>query len=65
MEEMKSQISFLEQEIRSKIQQIQSSFDASSKVQSNGDHERDKIIELRDMIFRLTGWTLLNSIINQ
>ncbi|OXA44317.1 Zinc finger protein 45 [Folsomia candida] len=55
MEEMKSQISFLEQEIRSKIQQIQSSFDASSKVQSNGDHERDKIIELRDMIFRLTG----------
>lgn len=55
MEDIKAQISLLENEIGSKVKQIQATIlDASSQLQNNGDDEEGKIIQIRNMILRVT-----------
>lgn len=54
MEEIKDQISLLEEEIGTTVGQIQATiFDTSSKLESYGDN---KIIQIRAMLLRLSGW---------
>lgn len=53
MEEIKDQISLLEEEIGTTVGQIQATiFDTSSKLESYGDN---KIIQIRAMLLRLSG----------
>ncbi|XP_035715382.1 zinc finger protein 425 isoform X2 [Folsomia candida] len=55
MEEIKNQISLLEEQIGKQIQQIRDIIlDGSSQLGSNGDDGREKIRQIRDMILSVT-----------
>lgn len=65
MEEIKKQISLLEEVIRSKVRQIKTTILHSSSSSHLRSKEKKKILQIRDMLVKVAGWAYFKKILLQ